>query len=129
VVFGNYYGTPKKQTEDILASGHDVLYDVNWEGAVQLMKTAREDVASIFILPPSLHVLEGRLRNRASDAAHEIQKRLLESKNEIQKCIYYDYIVINDDIEKSLEQVRAILTAERLRKNRVDVQNLISSLG
>ncbi|MBP9791760.1 MAG: guanylate kinase [Rickettsiales bacterium] len=120
-VFGNYYGSPKKQAFDILNNGHDVLYDVNWEGAVSLMKNARQNTASIFILPPSMEVLEQRIRGRAQDSEAEIKKRLKEAEFEISKHHLYDYVMVNNVIDNSLAQIKSILLAERSRVSRCNV--------
>jgi guanylate kinase len=120
-VFGNYYGSPKKQAFDILNKGHDVLYDVNWEGAVSLMKNARQNTASIFILPPSMEVLEQRIRGRAKDSEVEIKKRLKEAEFEISKHHLYDYVMVNNVIDDSLAKIKSILLAERSRVSRSNV--------
>lgn len=121
-VFDHYYGSPKKQAFDILDQGKDVLYDVNWEGAVSLMKNAREDTVSIFILPPSLEVLEQRLRGRAKDSDGEIVKRLKEAEFEMSKLYHYDYVVVNNTIEESLQRIRSILLAERSKVSRCKIK-------
>ena len=120
-VFDHYYGSPKKQAFEILDQGNDVLYDVNWEGAVSLMKNARQDTVSIFILPPSLSELECRLRGRAKDSDHEIAKRLKEAEFEMSKLHHYDYVVVNNTIDESLQRIRSILLAERSKVLRCKV--------
>lgn len=114
-VFDNYYGSPKKQAFDALNKGRDVLYDVNWEGAVALMKNARQSTASIFILPPSIEILEQRIRGRAQDSDLEIRKRLKEAQFEMSKVGHYDYVVVNHTIDETLKQIQSILSAERLK--------------
>ena len=120
-VFDHYYGSPRKQAFDLLNKGQDVLYDVNWEGAVSLMNSARQNTVSIFILPPSMEVLEQRIWGRNKDSNQEIVKRLQEARFEISKHAFYDYIVINDDLERALGQIQSILQAERLKTQRCSV--------
>lgn len=123
-VFDHYYGSPKKQVFEILEQGNDVLYDVNWEGAVSLMKNARQDTVSIFILPPSLSELERRLRGRAKDSDQEIMKRLKEAQFEMSKLHHYDYVVVNNTIDESLQGIKSILLAERSKVSRCKVSIL-----
>ena len=125
-VFGYSYGTFKKQTEDTLASGLDILYDIDWQGALQLIEQD-SSIVSVFILPPSIEILEHRLRNRDSDSEETMQRRLNEAKLEISKCVFYDYIIVNEDIEKSLTQIQNIIAAERSK--RVNLTNLKQLLG
>jgi guanylate kinase len=115
-VFGYSYGTPKKQTEETLASGTDILYDIDWQGAKQLIEQSPQNTVTIFILPPSMKELEYRLRNRNSDSEEVIQRRLSEAKLEISKCVFYDYVIINDDINDSLAQIENIIAAEHLKR-------------
>ncbi len=117
-VHSNYYGTPVDPVEDALANGNDMLFDIDWQGGLQLMEKARVDVVSIFILPPSLEELKSRLIRRAEDAPEVIEKRLQNALNEIPHWREYDYVVINDDLERAFGQVTAILQAERLRRDR-----------
>jgi guanylate kinase len=127
-VFGYCYGSPKKQTDEILASGIDVLYDIDWQGAQQLIKHAPQNIVTIFILPPSMTVLEHRLRNRNSDNENDIQRRLSEAKLEISKCMFYDYVIINDDIDDSLAQIETIIAAERLKRlNSANLQTFLDN--
>ncbi len=118
VVFGNHYGTPKKPVFDALAAGRDVLFDIDWQGTQQLRQQARDDVVSIFVLPPSREELERRLRGRAEDPPDVIAKRMAKADGEISHWAEYDYVVVNDDIEKAQQQVRVILEAERLKRER-----------
>lgn len=117
-VFDNYYGTPRGPVNDALSEGKDVLFDVDWQGARDLRHEAREDQVSIFILPPSHDELERRLYNRAQDSAEVVKKRMAKASSEMSHWGEYDYIVINVDIEKSVAEVEAILTAERLKRIR-----------
>ncbi|QLP98861.1 MAG: guanylate kinase [Rhodoblastus sp.] len=117
-VHGNCYGTPRKPVEKILAQGRDVLFDIDYQGAAQVRQKAPADVVSIFILPPSMSELRARLERRAEDASDVIDKRLANAREEIRRWDAYDYVIVNDDLEKSYKQVTAIVAAERLRKAR-----------
>jgi guanylate kinase len=133
VVFDNYYGTTRKPVEDALAAGRDVLFDVDWQGARKLRESAKDDVVAVFILPPSAAALEQRLRMRAEDPEEIVKRRMRGASNEIQHWEEYDYVVVNTDIDQSVESVRAILAAERLRRTRLSglkgfVQTLLAEL-
>jgi guanylate kinase len=133
VVFDNYYGTTRKPVEQALASGRDVLFDVDWQGARKLREQAKSDVVAVFVLPPSAPALEERLRVRAEDPEDVVLKRMRGASNEIQHWDEYDYVVVNRDIEQSVAAVRAILAAERLRRTRLTglkdfVQGLLAAL-
>jgi len=117
-VFDNYYGTPRGPVEDALSSGKDVLFDIDWQGTQQLKENARDDVVSIFILPPSTQELERRLHTRAQDSADVVARRMAKAADEMSHWAEYDYIIVNQDLEKSRAQVRAILDAERLKRPR-----------
>jgi guanylate kinase len=117
-VFDHYYGTPKAAVEESLASGHDVLFDIDWQGEQQLKQAARNDLASVFILPPSTEELARRLRRRAQDPIEVVEARMAKAPDEISHWPEYDYIIVNYDIEDSVAKVQAILAAERLRRER-----------
>lgn len=117
-VFDNYYGTPRIKVEEQLAAGNDVLFDIDWQGTQQLKATARDDLVSIFVLPPSLEELERRLRGRAQDSDEVVRKRMSRAADEMSHWPEYDYAFVNFELEKSIAQVKAILTAERLRRTR-----------
>jgi guanylate kinase len=119
VVFDNYYGTTRKPVEEALSQGRDVLFDVDWQGAASLRATAKDDVVTVFILPPTASELEQRLNVRAQDPPETVRRRMLGASNEIQHWQHYDYIVINYDIAQSAAAVRSILAAERLRRSRL----------
>jgi guanylate kinase len=119
VVFDNFYGTTRKPVEDALAAGRDVLFDVDWQGAAALRDQAKNDVVTVFILPPTAADLEQRLNERSQDSPEIVRRRMLGASNEIQHWDEYDYVVINHDIGCSVEAVRAILAAERLRRTRL----------
>ena len=117
-VFDHYYGTPKGPVEEALAAGQDVLFDIDWQGEQQLKQAARDDLASVFILPPSTEELHRRLQSRAQDTAEVVAARMAKAPDEISHWPEYDYIVVNYDIEVSVAQVQAILAAERLKRER-----------
>jgi guanylate kinase len=117
-VFGNLYGTPRKPVEEALAKGFDVLFDIDWQGTQQLAQAMEDDLVRLFILPPSADVLQDRLISRAQDTLTVVAKRMAEASREISHWPEYDYVIINSDIDRSLAQVRSILTAERLRRRR-----------
>ncbi|MFP6746658.1 MAG: guanylate kinase [Alphaproteobacteria bacterium] len=117
-VFDHYYGTPAKPVQDALDAGRDILFDIDWQGAQQLKQEMRDDLASIFILPPSTKELEQRLKSRAQDSDEVVAQRMSKAADEISHWPEYDYVVVNDDVEAALAQVRAILMAERLKRPR-----------
>jgi guanylate kinase len=117
-VFDNYYATPKAQVEKELAAGRDILFDIDWQGTQQLAHNARADLVSVFILPPSTRELERRLHTRAQDSADVVAKRMAKAADEMSHFPEYDYIIVNHDIGSSVDSVRAILRAERLRRDR-----------
>jgi guanylate kinase len=117
-VFDNYYGTPKQFVTDNLLSGKDVLFDIDWQGTHQLTKVARDDLVTIFILPPSINELERRLLQRDQDSAEIVQKRMSQAKEEISHWNEYDYVIINDDLTASLATIQKILEIERIKRTR-----------
>ena len=118
-VFGNRYGTPRGPVELAMAEGRDTIFDVDWQGGQQIRASDLSGhVVSIFILPPSLPELERRLRSRNQDSDEVIARRMLKSRDEISHWAEYDYVLVNDDIEATEADLRAILTAERLRRDR-----------
>jgi guanylate kinase len=117
-VFDYYYGTPAKPVQAALESGRDVLFDIDWQGTQQLAQSARDDLVSVFILPPSTAELERRLKRRAQDSAKVVASRMAKAADEISHWAEYDYVIVNHDVEASLAQLRAILIAERLRRQR-----------
>ena len=117
-VHGNGYGTPRKEVEASLAAGRDVLFDIDWQGTQQIVKKARADVVTIFILPPSMAELRSRLIRRAEDAEEVIVKRLANARDEIARWSQYDYVIVNNDLQAAYESIKAILTAERLKRSR-----------
>jgi guanylate kinase len=117
-VFGNLYGTPRNPVETALAAGRDILFDIDWQGTQQLREKVRGDMASIFVLPPSITELERRLRQRAQDDEPVIKTRMAKAADELSHWAEYDYVVINDEIERAFADVRTILAAERLKRER-----------
>ena len=117
-VHGNYYGTPREPAEAAMAEGRDMLFDIDWQGAVQLSEKMRADIVSIFILPPSMRELRTRLKRRAEDSASTIDTRLQNARVELEHWREYDYVVVNDDLDRAFASVKAIVTAERLRRDR-----------
>src|SRR6187431_3352955 len=117
-VFDNYYGTPTKPVMDALAGGRDVLFDIDWQGTQQLVEKARSDLVSVFVLPPSTAELERRLRARAADSEDEVQRRMAKAADEMSHWAEYDYVIVNHDLEDSARKAQAILTAERLKRER-----------
>jgi guanylate kinase len=118
VVFGNRYGTPRAAVEAALVEGRDVLFDIDWQGTQQLREKADRDLVSIFVLPPSIPDLERRLRTRAQDADDVIHARMAKAADEMSHWAEYDYVVINRDIDHAFGEVRSILAAERLKRER-----------
>ncbi len=117
-VFDHAYGTPRAPVERALADGRDVLFDIDWQGTQQLRESARDDLVSVFILPPSWASLEERLKSRAQDSFDVIRRRMEGAAGEISHWPEYDYIVVNEDLDHSIEQVAGILASERLRRHR-----------
>ncbi|MEQ9811626.1 MAG: guanylate kinase [Azospirillaceae bacterium] len=117
-VFDHFYGTPRAPVEKSLGAGHDVLFDIDWQGTQQMREAMAGDLVSVFILPPSAAVLEERLRRRAQDSDAVIAGRMAKASGEISHWSEYDYVIVNRDFETSVGQVEAILTAERLRRQR-----------
>jgi guanylate kinase len=118
VVYGHGYGTPRAAVEQALAGGRDVLFDIDWQGTQQLREVARDDMVSVFILPPTMAELERRLWQRAEDSETVVKRRLAQVAADVTHFAEYDYVLINSDFEESIAQVRKILAAERLRSHR-----------
>ncbi|RUW00814.1 MULTISPECIES: guanylate kinase [unclassified Mesorhizobium] len=117
-VHGNFYATPREPAEAALAEGRDMLFDIDWQGAQQLKEKMRADIVSIFILPPSMKELKARLKRRAEDQEQVIETRLKNARVEIEHWKEYDFVIVNDDLDRAFAEVRAIVTAERLRRDR-----------
>ncbi len=117
-VFGHRYGTPRAPVEAALASGHDVQFDIDWQGTQQLREKADHDLVSIFVLPPSMADLERRLRRRAQDPDEVIRARMATAADEMSHWAEYDYVVINTDVDRAFREMQTILAAERLKRER-----------
>ena len=117
-VFDHYYATPRQPVDAALSAGRDVLFDIDWQGTQQLQASAGADLVKVFLLPPSAAELEKRLKARAQDSADVVARRMSKASNEISHYPEYDYVIVNEDAEDSLAQLRAILTAERLKRDR-----------
>ena len=117
-VFGNCYGTPRAPVDKALAGGRDVLFDIDWQGTQQMREKADRDLVSVFVLPPSIPALEKRLKQRAQDARAVIRARMAKAADEMSHWAEYDYVIINNEIEGAFAELRAILAAERLKRER-----------
>jgi guanylate kinase len=117
-VFDHWYGTPRTFVEQALGAGRDVLFDIDWQGTQQLREKARSDLVSIFVLPPSAAILEQRLRTRAQDSDEVIRRRMHKAGDELSHWAEYDYVVLNNNLERAFGDVKSILAAERLRRER-----------
>ena len=135
-VHDNFYGTPRAKVEEQLPAGNDILFDIDYQGTLQLYEKSRSDMVTVFILPPTIKELRARLERRAQDSAGTIEKRLRNAKLEMQHYSEYDYVIVNDDLEASSQKVRSILAAARQSRPRLtqldnfvkDLQNQIDSL-
>ena len=128
-VFDYYYGTPKKPVQMILNKGRDVLFDIDWQGTQQLMNNSKDDLVKVFVLPPSIKELERRLKERKQDEDEIIQKRMSRASDEMSHYAEYDYILVNDDFDKTVEEIISILNAERLKNHRqIKTQKIVKNL-
>jgi guanylate kinase len=135
-VHGNFYGTPRAKVEEQLAAGKDMLFDVDYQGTLQLYEKCREDMVTVFILPPTISELRTRLERRAQDSVGTIEKRLRNARVELDHASEYDYVIINSDLGQSVQKVTSILAAARLKRERQtnltsfvkDLQSQIDSL-
>ncbi|HEY8064035.1 MAG TPA: guanylate kinase [Methylosinus sp.] len=117
-VHGNYYGTPRGPVDEILGEGRDALFDIDYQGTQQVREKMGVDTVTVFILPPSMKELRARLERRAEDSREAIERRLENARNEIQRWKQYDYVLVNDDLQRSFDDLLAILRAERQRRPR-----------
>ncbi|MFT0892463.1 guanylate kinase [Pseudochelatococcus sp. G4_1912] len=117
-VHGNLYGTPRKPAHETLARGRDMVFDVDWQGTLQILEHMRDDAVTVFILPPSMAELRNRLERRAEDAQEVINQRLLNAREEIRRWSAYDYVIVNDDLDYAFKSLLSILAAERLKRVR-----------
>jgi guanylate kinase len=135
-VHDNFYGTPRARVEEQLSAGNDILFDVDYQGTLQLYEKSRGDMVTVFILPPSIKELRARLERRAQDSMGTIEKRLQNARIEMEHFNEYDYVIVNEDLETSTQRVRSILAASRLTRSRQvnltsfvkDLQNQIDSI-
>jgi guanylate kinase len=128
-VFGHRYGTPRHPVDKALQAGRDVLFDIDWQGTQQLREEARTDLVSVFILPPTARELERRLKRRAQDSKSEIGSRMAKASDEMSHWAEYDYVIVNRDKAVAFAEVRAILAAERLKRERqVDLSDFVRRL-
>jgi guanylate kinase len=118
-IFGNYYGTPQAPVEEALEKSQDIIFDIDWQGTQQLKQKLVNDLVTVFILPPSQDELERRLRSRKQDAETIIQERMKKASDEISHYSEYDYIIINTELERSIERAQAVLEAERCKRRRL----------
>jgi guanylate kinase len=117
-VFDHHYGTPRAPVETALTEGKDVIFDIDWQGAQQLAEAAVDDLVKIFILPPNMRELEKRLKTRAQDSDSVIAKRMSKSEAEISHWAEYDYVIVNEDVEAALSELRMIIGSERMKRKR-----------
>ena len=117
-VFDHYYATPVAPVMHALSEGRDILFDIDWQGTQQIADKSRDDLVSVFILPPSTQDLEKRLLNRAQDSADVVAKRMSKAADEISHYREYDYIIVNEDVDKAISDIKAIMVAERLKRDR-----------
>ena len=125
-VHGNYYGTPRQFVEDKLQAGTDVLFDIDVQGTYQINEKMPEDVATIFILPPSIAEMKSRLKRRAEDSDEVILRRMKTAVSELEAWPDYEYLVVNEDLEAAFDQVKSILTAERMRQRRQSAHSVLA---
>lgn len=117
-VYGHLYGTPKASIEKLLSQGIDVLFDIDWQGTQQLKQVATSDLVSIYLLPPTFKDLEDRLYKRATDGAETVRMRMTKAADELSHWAEYDYVIVNHDLEETVQAVQSILQAERLKRRR-----------
>lgn len=129
IVFGNCYGTPRAPVMQALESGQDIISDVDWQGTQQLKQNVGADVVTLFVLPPTIEALKERLQSRAQDTPEVVRARMAKSSDEMSHWAEYDYVIVNDDLDASVRQVRAILDAERKRRTRqVGLSDFVNAL-
>ena len=128
-VHGNFYGTPRKPVEKALSEGRDMIFDIDYQGTRQVREKLPDDVVTVFILPPSMRELKARLERRAEDSAETIAKRLANARVEIERWSEYDYVIVNEDLDRSYLSLQAIQAAERLKRERcVGLPDFVQSL-
>ncbi len=117
-VFDHFYGTPARAIDLAISAGKDVLFDIDWQGTQQLKASARDDLVAVFILPPSRFELQSRLTTRAQDSSDVVAKRMAKASDEMSHWPEYDYVIVNDEVQAAHQELRAILIAERLKRER-----------
>ena len=117
-VFGNFYGSPRGPVEAAMLAGQDTVFDIDWQGGQQIKQAMRGDVVSVFVLPPSIAELDRRLHKRGQDSDAVIAGRMAKSRDEISHWAEYDYVLVNDDLERAFGQLKTVLQAERIRRDR-----------
>jgi guanylate kinase len=128
-VHGSFYGTPRARVEEQLAAGNDILFDIDYQGTLQLYEKCRPDMVTVFILPPSIKELRARLERRAQDSVGSIEKRLKNARIEMDHYKEYDYVIVNEDLEVSTQRVRSILASARLKRERqVNLDSFVRGL-
>ncbi|MBI1302102.1 MAG: guanylate kinase [Alphaproteobacteria bacterium] len=131
-VFDNYYGTPRQPVEEAMEAGKDVIFDIDWQGTQQLSEIAREDLVTVFILPPARAELEKRLRNRSRDTMEsdtDIRNRMSKAADEMSHYTEYDYVIINNSIDEAIRKAQLILDAERIKRRRmIGLSNFVRGL-
>ena len=129
-IFDNHYGTPKETVNSEIVNGNDVLFDIDWQGARQLInRYGRENIVTIFILPPSIEELHQRLRNRASDSEEVVLKRMQMAKSEVSHYDEYDFILINQDLETTYQKINKIIDSNRIKRtNQIKAKEFINQL-
>ena len=128
-VHGNFYGTPRKPVERALARGEDMMFDIDWQGTRQIVEKMRQDAVTVFILPPSMSELKARLERRAEDTPEVIERRLRNARDEIAQWESYDYVLVNDDLNRTFRDLKSVLDAERLRRERqVELESFIGEV-
>jgi guanylate kinase len=128
-VHGNFYGTPRKPVERALARGEDMMFDIDWQGTRQIVEKMRQDAVTVFILPPSMSELKARLERRAEDAPEVIERRLRNARDEIAQWESYDYVLVNEDLNRTFRDLKSVLDAERLRRERqVELESFIGEV-
>ena len=118
-VFGHCYGTPRQPIDAAIAAGRDIVTDIDWQGTQQVKGSLRDDLVTVFVLPPSMAALEVRLRSRAQDSDAVVGARMAKSSEEMSHWPEYEYVIINDDLERSVAEAQGIVTAERLKRARL----------
>ena len=128
-VHGNFYGTPRKPVERALARGEDMMFDIDWQGTRQIVEKMRQDAVTVFILPPSMSELKARLERRAEDTPEVIERRLRNARDEIAQWESYDYVLVNEDLNRTFRDLKSVLDAERLRRERqVELESFIGEV-